>query len=142
MFIRLKNMRLISAVAAILILVTLVADGQTPSPSPTPGRGAIAGRVLDGFGDPVVRARVLVEVRTGPNATRTVAATEADDRGEYRIGRLSNGSYLVSVLQIDAFLITPTAFVMSSPTRAPTKTYYRAHSAARRIVIEPTGALV
>src|SRR5207247_4490993 len=90
-------MRLLAAVEAALIVASVVADGQIPSGPP--GRAAISGRVVDGFGDPVVRAHVVVEVRTDGNGTRAVAAGEADDRGEYRIGRLAAGRYVVAVLR-------------------------------------------
>jgi hypothetical protein len=84
-----RAMRLLAAIGAILIVVTFVTDAQIP-PAPL-GRAAISGRVVDGFGDPIVHARVVVEVRTGPGEIRAVAAGEADDRGEYRIGRLPAG---------------------------------------------------
>jgi hypothetical protein len=115
-------MRLLAAIGGILIVVAVVADGQI-QPAPH-GRAAISGRVVDAFGDPVVRAYVVVEVRTGPNATRTVAAGEADDRGEYRIGRLPAGSFVVAVLRIDTLVVTPEAIVMAGPARTPQKTYY------------------
>jgi hypothetical protein len=115
-------MRLLAAIGAILIVVTVAAGGQI-QPAPH-GRAAISGRVVDQFGDPVVRAHVVVEVRTGPSATRAVAAGEADDRGEYRIGRLPAGSYVVAVLSIDAYLITPEATFAIPAARAPKKTYY------------------
>jgi hypothetical protein len=116
-------MRLLAAIGAILIVVTVVADGQI-QPAPH-GRAAISGRVVDALGDAVVRAHVVVEVRTGPNATRAVATAEADDRGEYRIGRLPAGSYVVAVLSIDTYLITPEAtFAITPAARAPKKTYY------------------
>src|SRR5437667_9502439 len=115
-------MRLLAAIGAILIVVTVVAGGQI-QPAPH-GRAAISGRVVDAFGDPVVRAHVVVEVRTGPNTTRTVATAEADDRGEYRIGRLAAGSYVVAVLRIETFVVTPEVIVMAGPARTPQKTYY------------------
>jgi hypothetical protein len=115
-------MRLLAAIGAILIVVTFVTDAQIP-PAPL-GRAAISGRVVDGFGDPIVHARVVVEVRTGPGQTRAVAAGEADDRGEYRIGRLPAGNYVVAVLRIDTLVVTPAAIVMAGAAHTPQKTYY------------------
>ena len=110
------------AIVASAFNVPASTHGQTPAV--VAGRGAISGRVVDESGDPVIRARVVVEVRTGPNATRTVAAAEADDRGEYRVGRLPDGSYLVAVLSVDAVFITPEAIVFGSASGPPKKLYY------------------
>src|SRR3954469_5381890 len=100
-------MRILAVVAATLIGITPAADPQTTS-APA-GRGAISGHVTDQWGDPVIRARVAAEVRMGGDGTRVVSVSETDDRGEYRISRLPTGNYVVSVLRLDAFLITPTA---------------------------------
>src|SRR2546425_536562 len=61
-------------------------------------RGAtISGRVVDGFGDPVVMARVSAQTMSSSAANPTNAATgETDDRGEYRLagsvrGRVVSG---------------------------------------------------
>jgi hypothetical protein len=67
---------------------------------------------------------VVVEVRTGPGEIRAVAAGEADDRGEYRIGRLPAGNYVVAVLRIDTLVVTQEAIVMAGAARTPQKTYY------------------
>jgi uncharacterized GH25 family protein len=57
-------------------------------------RGAvISGRVADDDGEPIVGARVVAEQLSGSPPTRsTVATTETDDRGEYRIGSLPAGT--------------------------------------------------
>jgi hypothetical protein len=50
---------------------------------------AISGRVVDGFGDPVVSARVVAETRSsGPAGVTVVATSDTDDRGEYRLAGL------------------------------------------------------
>jgi hypothetical protein len=116
-------MRLSLVIAAGLVVVTSAASGQTPTP--TRGRAAISGRVVDEFGDAAIHARVSVEIRTGPNATRTVAAAEADDRGDYRVSGLAAGTYLVGVFRIETVLVTPqTSFDTAASPRTPRKTYY------------------
>jgi hypothetical protein len=57
-------------------------------------RGAvISGRIADDAGEPIVGARVTVERLSGsPPDRSTAAATETDDRGEYRIGSLPAGT--------------------------------------------------
>jgi hypothetical protein len=62
--------------------------------------GAIMGRVLDANGDPVDNAQIsLMRVpspgRPGRPTMRGGSGT--DDRGEYRIGRLEAGTYLIQV---------------------------------------------
>lgn len=60
-------------------------------------RGAvISGHIADEFGDPMMGARVTVERRSGA-ASRSVAATETDDRGDYRVGSLPAGTFVVGV---------------------------------------------
>ena len=93
----------LSRLVLILVLATRALFGQAPSP----GRAAVSGRVTDAYGDPVLRARVLVETLGGSNTTRMVAAGETDDRGQYRIGRLSAGEYVIAVLRLDTFVMTP-----------------------------------
>ena len=80
------------------------ARGQATAVAGTEGveirlrRGAaISGRIIDEFGDPVVAAAVFVE--TGRSAA-VVATTRTDDRGEYRIGGLSAGTFSVSVMTV------------------------------------------
>jgi protocatechuate 3,4-dioxygenase beta subunit len=60
-------------------------------------RGAIvSGRVVDEFGEPVMGARVTVDTRSG-SGSRSIAATETDDRGEYRVSSLPAGAVVVGV---------------------------------------------
>lgn len=65
-----------------------------------PRGAAITGRVLDELGDPVVGARVtagqLVHER-GTATLRGARSTQTDDLGEYRIGALRAGQYIVRV---------------------------------------------
>ncbi len=56
---------------------------------------AVSGRVVDEAGDPVVMARVTVESLRGPSTV--VASVDTDDRGEYRLGGLSAGTFAVAV---------------------------------------------
>lgn len=62
--------------------------------------GVIAGRVLDGDGDPVRHA--LVEAQqygyvNGKKQLRTIRGTQTDDRGEYRVFHLAPGKYWLRV---------------------------------------------
>jgi hypothetical protein len=62
--------------------------------------GSIAGRVLDASGDPIDYAQVSVlrvpsAGRLGRPAMR--GGTQTDDRGEFRLGRLEAGTYLLQV---------------------------------------------
>ncbi len=62
---------------------------------------AISGRVIDELGEPVIGARVTAELRSGsPPRYRTVATTETDDRGEYRLATLPPAGYLVGVTTV------------------------------------------
>ena len=61
---------------------------------------AISGRILDDLGDPAVGASVSVSRREridGRERLSIVKGTQTDDLGEYRIGGLPAGSFLVSV---------------------------------------------
>jgi protocatechuate 3,4-dioxygenase beta subunit len=65
---------------------------------------SVAGRIVDAFGQPVVDAYVAIEPSppNGPGPAKELKSTETDDRGEYRIGGLAAGDFLVSVTTIDA----------------------------------------
>jgi protocatechuate 3,4-dioxygenase beta subunit len=68
--------------------------------------GAISGRVLDDFGEPIISARVTAEAPSGsPSKLGTIVTTETDDRGEYRLTTLPSGSYVVAVTTIATALI-------------------------------------
>src|SRR5260221_7279912 len=90
-----------------------------PASSPASlARAAIAGRVTDSFGDPAVNVIVTVESPGENGATRGAGIAETDDRGEYRIGRLPAGRYVVSVFRMDAIVNNPIG------SREPQRTYY------------------
>src|SRR5438094_338128 len=56
---------------------------------------AISGRVIDAGGEPVVMASVTAEIADG-RQVKQAASRQTDDSGEYRLGGLSAGTYLVS----------------------------------------------
>lgn len=66
-----------------------------------PKAAAISGRILDSRGDPVVGMTVTAEMLTADPpeqpTTLVVATTELDDLGEYRLGGLPDGTFVVSV---------------------------------------------
>ena len=60
---------------------------------------AISGRVVNEYGNPVTDARVVAEtVAVPPAPVETVASTQTDDRGEYRLGSL-----VPAVVTVSAF---------------------------------------
>lgn len=59
--------------------------------------GAISGRVVDAFGDPVESAAVQVLRLTGEGQARPRNGAETDDRGEFRVPKLEPGRYLLFV---------------------------------------------
>jgi protocatechuate 3,4-dioxygenase beta subunit len=61
--------------------------------------GVITGRATDERGDPIVGARVIVETKAG-NGLRTVATTDTDDRGEYRVAPLRAGAFTVAIVTV------------------------------------------
>ena len=79
-----------------------LAEGARADVSVRLARGAaIAGRLLDEAGEPVLNANVLVEqlVETGGvRSTRARRAVQTNDIGEYRVGSLPAGVYVVSVV--------------------------------------------
>ena len=65
------------------------------------GSGAIAGAVIDAFGEPVERVRVRAWRTSGSGrlpAQQTGAAAVTDDRGQFRLFHLPPGAYVVEVL--------------------------------------------
>jgi hypothetical protein len=63
-----------------------------------PRSGAIAGRVLDAFGDPAAGVQVQLLTRA-PDRTKpgvVIKTTNTDDLGEYRFGGLAEGTYVAS----------------------------------------------
>ena len=81
---------------------------------------AISGRIIDEFGDPVVAASVFVET---PKAA-AVANTITDDRGEYRIGGLSAGTFNVAVRTIGPMEFRSLGGGRFAGSPAQIKTYY------------------
>jgi hypothetical protein len=71
-------------------------------------RGAISGRVLDARGDPIVNAAVAALDIRGPADVQRTKIAVTDDRGDYRLGGLAEGRYVVRVsitLQSDARIV-------------------------------------
>ena len=109
-----------------------VLDGQTLDNITIPlfHGGAIMGRVLDAHGDPLDNAQVSVlRVPGHGRAGRTTmrAGSSTDDRGEFRVGRLDAGTYVVQVnARRDSSFgdRTPDA----APEPVPLPTYYPAAS--------------
>jgi hypothetical protein len=109
----------------------ILTDGQTMDNVTIPifHGASIAGRVLDANGDPVDFAQVSViripaSGRVGRLTTRAGSGT--DDRGEFRVGRLDAGTYIVQVtprrLQ-QGEMMMPGA-PPSPPSAEPLPTYY------------------
>jgi protocatechuate 3,4-dioxygenase beta subunit len=62
--------------------------------------GAISGRVIDDFGEPMPLITVLAErviTASGPIRMERVAAAETDDRGVYRLSGLPAGEFIVAM---------------------------------------------
>lgn len=78
---------------------------------------AIAGRVANEYGEPIVAARVTVVADGG----RRVSAPDAitDDRGEYRIGGLPTGVYRVAVESAGTESMPTPPVVATLPDGAP-----------------------
>lgn len=72
----------------------------------------IAGRMTDSTGEPIVGATVSVAPAAGPASGRLTGVT--DDRGDYRVGGLSAGSYAVSVTTAGAELAPVPGYVAST----------------------------
>jgi len=82
---------------------------------------AIAGRVVDERGDPVVGVQVAALKRSPGAGTKptTVATTDTDDRGEYRLASLPDGDLFVGVTTFAAAGLRPSGKIADSKT-----TYY------------------
>jgi protocatechuate 3,4-dioxygenase beta subunit len=60
---------------------------------------AISGRVVDGHGDPILDVRVVAEIAATTGTGFTVAAaTQTDDRGEYRLSSLAPDTFRVAAI--------------------------------------------
>jgi protocatechuate 3,4-dioxygenase beta subunit len=82
-------------------VVVHLADGASVADvSVSLARGAaIAGRILDELGDPVINTNVMVEA-LGDDAKRSARerwTVQTNDLGEYRVGSLPEGQYVVSI---------------------------------------------
>jgi len=99
-----------------------LAEGATADVSVRLARGAaITGRLLDEAGEPISNANVLVEqlVETGGvRSTRARRAVQTNDIGEYRVGSLPAGAYVVSVMTPPQFQIVRTGGLVQPPLAA------------------------
>jgi len=81
---------------------------------------AIAGRILDEHGEPVVDVKVSALTRASVgNDPMIVASVETDDRGGYRFAGLPEGAFAIAVTTFGAVGARPTARIPQ-----PTTTYY------------------
>jgi len=111
----------------------ILAEGQTMDNVTIPifHGASIAGRVLDASGDPLDYAQVSVlRVPASGRVSRvtTRASASTDDRGEFRVGRLEAGTYLVQVTprrqQPGEMMTMPGAPPPPAPPAEPLPTYY------------------
>ena len=108
--------------------VTTTPAGQ-PIDIRLPRGAAISGRIVDARGDPLVAASIGVEDAAKPLASGfsnagAIASTFTDDRGEYRVGGLAAGTYLVGVVTMGMPIrqTMPGGAIAVLPQ--PTRTYY------------------
>jgi hypothetical protein len=95
-------MRMLAVLAAGLLLLELSSMSSSASTTVLQQGGAIAGRVRDPEGKPILDATVMAFTRgtTGPERLPVAAPTAAraaltDDRGVFRVFGLSSGEYLL-----------------------------------------------
>ena len=105
----------------------MLADGQALDGLTVPifHGGAISGRVFDASGDPVDYAQVgLLRMPAAGRVGRPTmrGGTSTDDRGEFRIGRLEPGNYLLQVTARRPNVDEPTP--TAAPAPQPMPTYY------------------
>jgi hypothetical protein len=96
-----------------------------------PRSAAISGRILDDAGNPIELAQVQAErvIRTdGRAGTVTIAVTTTDDLGEYRLGGLPEGRFVVSARRSASsevrFTVVDGRTVGERPDFAPLRGYY------------------
>jgi 5-hydroxyisourate hydrolase-like protein (transthyretin family) len=65
-----------------------------------PRAAAVAGHVVDSRGDPAAGVSVAIERASAAEQRTIVARTETDDRGEYRIGSLPAGEFVVAAMAV------------------------------------------
>jgi len=110
----------------------LLADGQALEGVSIPifHGGSISGRVVDASGDPVEFAQVsLLRIPAAGRVGRPTmrGGTATDDRGEFRIGRLEPGSYIVQVIGRrgpNPEDMLPAGALTTPPLPLPLPTYY------------------
>jgi hypothetical protein len=104
-----------------------IADGQTLEVTvPMFRGGAITGHVVDSYGDPIDNAEVrLFSVPRGGQPQMSSTAS-TNDIGEFRIGRLNQGWYVLAVtpriMQVDDGFLPPPQQLQVFPQPLPT--YY------------------
>lgn len=96
-----------------------------------PRSAAISGRILDDLGNPIELAQVSAErvVRTdGRVGAMTMAITTTDDLGEYRLGGLPEGRFVVSARRSAnnevRFTVVDGRTVAERPDGTPSRGYY------------------
>jgi Carboxypeptidase regulatory-like domain len=100
---------------------------------------ALSGHVVDEFGDAVFGARVMAHLPTSGADDPGIGTAVTDERGEYRLGGLASGSYVVSVDTSGAPIVERIGNgVMARPSFK--RTYYAdatAREAAEPIRLQP-----
>jgi protocatechuate 3,4-dioxygenase beta subunit len=81
-----------------------------------PKAGAITGRILDGLGEPIMG--VAVTAGSVGDGVQTSADGETDDLGEYRIGGLPAGRFIVAV-SVPAGVLVSQPTVIAAKARGP-----------------------
>ncbi len=96
-----------------------------------PRSAVISGRILDELGDPIELAQVSAEriIRTdGRVSTTTIASTTSDDLGEYWLGGLPEGRFVVSARRGASnevrFTLVNGRAVAERPDGTPSRGYY------------------
>ena len=96
-----------------------------------PRSGAISGRILDDLSEPIEMAQVFAErmIRTdGRVDAVTVASVTTDDLGEYRLGGLPGGRYIVWARRLGSDTVQRTVVngrtVLERPDGMPSQAYY------------------
>lgn len=89
--------------------------------------GAITGRVVDGFGEPVAGVRVeALRVRHGSDGSRTMipvgTSDTTDDLGQFRVYGLPSGDFIVGTGSMFGVALTSTPAVREIPTYYPATT--------------------
>jgi len=99
-----------------------------------PRSGAISGHIVDEFGDPVelasVSAQRIVRTESGTSSTVAMASTATDDLGEYYLGGLPAGTFVVNAM-LPIFQMVNTVTIADGVTQVvmrtgdvPPRTYY------------------